>query len=105
MTRSADHWSTVAEALLLPLASTASELEMHLHLVSDRSPSASMSNKFSLVAALAAVTSFGACANTSGNTSATCSALTATAAKPSPEWQGTVFTIVMENHSYGQIVG
>jgi phosphatidylinositol-3-phosphatase len=64
-----------------------------------------MSNKFSFVLGLAAVTSFAACANTSGNSSAACSALTTSEAKPSPDWKGTVFTIVMENHSYDQIVG
>jgi hypothetical protein len=64
-----------------------------------------MSNNFSLVAALAAVTTVGACANTSGSSSALCSALTTTNAKPSPDFKGTVFTIVMENHSYSQIVG
>jgi phospholipase C len=65
-----------------------------------------MSKWFSLASGLAVVTCFAACANTSGNTSTTCSALTTTQAKPSAEFQqGTVFTIVMENHSYSQIVG
>lgn len=45
------------------------------------------------------------CANTSGNTAVTCSAVTATDTVPSPEWQGTVFTIVMENKSQSDILG
>jgi phospholipase C len=64
-----------------------------------------MSNKFPTLFAIASAACLSACANTSGNTSAACSALTQTAAKPSSDWQGTVFTIVMENHSYNQIVG
>ena len=51
----------------------------------------------SLFAAVAAV----GCANTSGNTAVNCSALGETGNEPSPLWQGTVFTIVMENHSPG----
>ena len=46
------------------------------------------------------------CANQSGNTNATCDPLTtAPAAAPSAWKGGTVFTIVMENHSRGQILG
>jgi len=48
------------------------------------------------------------CANTSGNTLAACETLTAmaAAAPPSAAWKGgTVFTIVMENHSRGEIFG
>ncbi len=46
------------------------------------------------------------CSNTSGNTSQTCSALTATTAKPAVAWQqGSLFTIVMENKSRGDILG
>ncbi|HEX9105377.1 MAG TPA: alkaline phosphatase family protein, partial [Polyangia bacterium] len=52
-----------------------------------------------------AVAAIGGCANTSGNTAVTCSAVTATDTQPSPDWQGTVFTIVMENHSQGDILG
>ena len=55
----------------------------------------------SLVAAVAVA----GCANTSGNTSVECSALGETGNEPSPMWQGTVFTIVMENKSQGQIIG
>lgn len=54
-----------------------------------------------LVAAAALV----GCANTSGNTSVTCSAISMPATQPSAVWQGTVFTIVMENHSQGDILG
>jgi phospholipase C len=45
------------------------------------------------------------CANTSGNTAVNCSALGESGNEPSPLWQGTVFTIVMENKSQGQIIG
>ena len=45
------------------------------------------------------------CANTSGNTSQTCAALTQPTATPAPQWQGSVFTIVMENKSRGDILG
>ena len=45
------------------------------------------------------------CANTSGNTSQTCSALTQANADPAPQWTGSVFTIVMENKSRGDILG
>jgi phospholipase C len=47
------------------------------------------------------------CTNTSGNTLAVCdplSAATPSVAAP-PHWGGTVFTIVMENHSRGEILG
>jgi phospholipase C len=42
---------------------------------------------------------------TAGNTSSACSAITRQALTPSPAWAGTVFTIVMENHSQGDILG
>ncbi len=45
------------------------------------------------------------CANTSGNTSVQCHALTVAKAQRPPDWSGTVFVIVMENHSRGDIVG
>jgi phospholipase C len=45
------------------------------------------------------------CMNTSGSTTQSCSAVTQTAATPSADWKGSVFTIVMENHSKGQIFG
>jgi hypothetical protein len=45
------------------------------------------------------------CQNTSGNTAVACSPLTTTRASPSPDWGGTVFTIVMENKGLGQIRG
>lgn len=64
-----------------------------------------MSNKFSFIVGITAVTFAGACANTSGNTSVACSALKTTSATPNPAFAGTVFTIVMENHSLGQIYG
>jgi phospholipase C len=43
--------------------------------------------------------------NQAGNTDVSCHALTTSAAKPNPNWNGTVFTIVMENHSASQIFG
>jgi len=43
--------------------------------------------------------------NQSGSTSQTCSALTTTEPKAVAGWGGSVFTIVMENHSYGDIIG
>jgi phospholipase C len=46
-----------------------------------------------------------ACANNSGNTLVTCDELTNTPAVASTDWGGTVFTIVMENHSRGEILG
>lgn len=46
------------------------------------------------------------CANTSGNTLATCDPLTSAPAAPLSQWAGgTVFTIVMENHSRSEILG
>jgi phospholipase C len=46
------------------------------------------------------------CANTSGNTLAACDALTSAPPAAAPQWKdGTVFTIVMENHSRGEIFG
>jgi phospholipase C len=54
---------------------------------------------------LGAVSLWG-CANNSGNTNVTCDPLTAPpAAAPQAAWKGTVFTIVMENHSRGEILG
>ena len=44
-------------------------------------------------------------ATTSGNTTATCQAVTTAPATPPAGWGGTVFTIVMENHSRGDILG
>jgi acid phosphatase len=46
------------------------------------------------------------CANNSGNTNVACDPMTKTAAVAPAAWQGgTVFTIVMENHSRGEILG
>jgi phospholipase C len=44
-------------------------------------------------------------ANTSGNTSVECRALSATAPQRPAQWKGTIFTIVMENHDASQIIG
>src|SRR4051812_23948013 len=55
---------------------------------------------------LCASLSFAGCANNSGNTNATCDPLKNAQAVAPPAWKGgTVFTIVMENHSRGQIFG
>ena len=43
--------------------------------------------------------------NLSGNTSIACRPLTVTTSHRSADWGGTVFTIVMENHSRDQILG
>jgi phospholipase C len=46
------------------------------------------------------------CANNSGNTNTVCAPLTESATTTAAAWQGgTVFTIVMENHSRGEIFG
>jgi phospholipase C len=49
--------------------------------------------------------SLAACANNSGNTSTACDPLTSAPAVIAPGWGGTVFTIVMENHSRSEILG
>jgi acid phosphatase len=45
------------------------------------------------------------CSNTSGNTNDTCAALTVSTPNPAPAWTGSVFTVVMENKSRGDIIG
>jgi acid phosphatase len=45
------------------------------------------------------------CYETSGNTNETCAALTQTTPAPASAWTGSVFTIVMENKSRGDIIG
>jgi phosphatidylinositol-3-phosphatase len=46
------------------------------------------------------------CANNSGNTNVACDPLTKSSAVVAPAWEGgTVFTIVLENHSRGEIFG
>jgi phosphatidylinositol-3-phosphatase len=61
----------------------------------------------SLVAAVVPLAASGCSSapNDSGNTSVACRALTTNVANRSPDWRGTVFTIVMENHSRDQIMG
>ena len=58
----------------------------------------------SIGALLASVAAAG-CANNSGSTSVACAALGANTPTAPPQWPGTVFTIVMENHSRGEIIG
>jgi phospholipase C len=55
------------------------------------------------VSALALLAGCGA--NTSGSTDQVCRAVTSTTAARPAAWKGTVFTIVMENKSYGDIMG
>jgi hypothetical protein len=57
--------------------------------------------------ALAALLCLAGCSgpNDSGSVSVACRPLTVTAAQRSPDWSGTVFTIVMENHNRDEIIG
>jgi hypothetical protein len=58
------------------------------------------------VASLAALTALVGCGpNVSGSTDMVCRSLSATTASRAPAWSGSVFTIVMENKSYGDIIG
>jgi len=57
-----------------------------------------------IAALLPAFAGLGCAADTSGNTSVECRALTTTSARRSPAWSGTVFTIVMENHDRAEIL-
>jgi phospholipase C len=63
-----------------------------------------MSNKLSALA-VSFVAVAGCAGNTSGSTTVQCSALTTTTPVRPAEMKGTVFTIVMENHSAGDIFG
>jgi phospholipase C len=67
--------------------------------------SSAMGRHLVAVAAAAAMASGGCLGNTSGSTSVECRALTTSAPSRPAGWTGTVFTIVMENHSAGQIIG
>ena len=59
-----------------------------------------------LAPAIAAALAGTACGpNTSGNTDVACSAISTAPATRPPQWTGSVFTIVMENHDRGQILG
>jgi phospholipase C len=61
-----------------------------------------MTMRSKLLLAIAGLTG---CVNTSGNTTESCSTLTASTPNPAPQWTGSVFTIVMENKSRGDILG
>src|SRR5438270_13594451 len=61
--------------------------------------------KMLTLAPLVVAAALAGCANTSGNTATTCEAISSPDTQPSPQWQGSVFTIVMENHSQGDILG
>ncbi len=54
---------------------------------------------------LAVILIAGCSPNDSGNTKVACQPLTATSALSAPQWQGTVFTIAMENKSRDEIFG
>jgi phospholipase C len=54
---------------------------------------------------LLAIATLAGCVNTSGSTKQSCSGLTAATPNPAPQWTGSVFTIVMENKSRGDIIG
>jgi hypothetical protein len=58
-----------------------------------------------LVASLAALPACGAGGNTSGSTVEVCRPLTTGTPSRPAAWKGSVFTIVMENKSYGDILG
>jgi phospholipase C len=58
-----------------------------------------------VVPALLLVAAAAGCANTSGNTAAACQPLKVKRAARAKSFGGTVFTIVMENHSYADIIG
>jgi phospholipase C len=70
-------------------------------------PNAStLASRFSLAALAVPLVALAACGpNNSGSTDTQCRALAATAAQRPAAWTGTVFTIVMENKSRGQILG
>src|SRR5579883_1981370 len=61
--------------------------------------------KHALLPAGLAVALCASCANTAGNVSSQCQPLLTTTPKRPAAMHGTVFTIVMENHSRGDIVG
>lgn len=61
--------------------------------------------RFVPLSLLAVVAGCGAGGSTAGNTVAVCRALTPTPTTRPSAWGGTVFTIVMENHSAADIVG
>jgi hypothetical protein len=62
--------------------------------------------RYFIAAALPMLGLLGACGpNTSGSTLSECRALTTTSPSRPAAWTGTVFTIVMENHSEGAIIG
>jgi hypothetical protein len=61
--------------------------------------------KGTILVILGLATATGCTSNTSGNTNRACSELTAQNLVPSPMWPGTVFTIVLENHSRDDLIG
>jgi phospholipase C len=65
-----------------------------------------MRKSLALALALSGSFALGGCnPNDSGSADQTCAALTVTTATTTSSWTGTVFTVVMENHSYGDIIG
>jgi phospholipase C len=79
----------------------------HLPIVSRRTILQLMSKSITLALAVSSLAVAGAsgCSNTSGNTDVACSPLTAAPAQRVTPWQGSVFTIVMENKDATQIFG
>jgi phospholipase C len=61
--------------------------------------------KYTIALAPLALAAAAGCGNTSGSLDVVCAPVTQSAAKPSPDWGGTVFTIVMENKDADQIIG
>src|SRR5438876_8046727 len=57
------------------------------------------------VVGVGAVLALSACQDTSGNTNVACEDLTVTQSLRPAGWRGTVFNIVMENKSRGDILG
>jgi acid phosphatase len=58
-----------------------------------------------LTATASALAAAGCAPNNSGSTTVACRSLTAAPAQRASQWGGTVFTIVMENHGRGDIIG
>jgi hypothetical protein len=98
-----------AKELRASIAGPPSPSEQRALLVACRSvcTSALMRSTAALLAtACAAVLAGTSCApNNSGNTDVACSAISTTPAARPAQWSGSIFTIVMENHDRGQIIG
>ena len=58
-----------------------------------------------LIVSIPCALAMASCYNNAGSTDGTCEALTQSAPTPMSQWNGSVFTIVMENKSRGDIIG